>query len=776
LNKLTPADISDPQEIITRAHELSIEFGKTVLPGFEALVLKASHRIEDVYELTYIRKNGSRFPAIVSVTALRDAKGTIIGYLLIGTDNTARKQIEVDKLNLLKIQEETNSKLKLANLTLQMSEEKLAVTLNSIGDAVVTTDAEGCVTLMNPKAEMLTGWKWSDATGHPVEEILNIINQETRLPSAIPVMKTLHEGMVQAMTNHTILIARDGRECIIADSCAPIRGRDGKVDGAVLVFRDVTEEYGAQQALSDQQFYTRSLIESNIDAIMTTDPDGIITDVNKQMVALTEYTRDELIGAPFKNFFTDSARAEAGIKLVLRDKKVLDYELVALSGSGKETLVSYNAATFYDRYGKLQGVFAAARDVTERRRVDRVLQRKNIELEKAKLIAEEANLAKSVFLSSMSHELRTPLNAILGFAQLLEAGLPVPTDVQIVRLHQITKAGWYLLELINEILDLTVIESGKISLSREPVSMSEVLRECQAMTEAQAQKRSIQMNFIPFDLSWFANADRTRVKQVLINLLSNAIKYNRENGSVKVKCTCTQDRIRISIKDTGEGLPPEKIVQLFQPFNRLGQEYGAEEGTGIGLVVTKQLVELMGGTISVESAVGVGSEFCIELIRDNTPQLAGGNMLPGDRANYDVGEIRTLLYVEDNPANLMLVEQIIEGLPQIKMLSARDGNGGVKQALDHIPDVILMDINLPGISGVEALKILRKNKLTEHIPVIALSANAMLRDIEKGLEAGFFRYLTKPIKIIEFMNALDDALLFSEIASENSKEAGKNND
>ena len=233
----------------------------------------------------------------------------------------------------------------------------------------------------------------------------------------------------------------------------------------------------------------------------------------------------------------------------------------------------------------------------------------------------------------MSHELRTPLNAILGFAQLLEAGSPPPTAAQIVRLHQIIKAGWYLLELINEILDLAVIESGKLSLSREPVSLTDVMRECQAMIEPQAQKRGIHINFLPFDNTWFVNADRTRVKQVLINLLSNAIKYNREHGTVEVKCTAsTPERIRISIKDSGAGLPPEKLAQLFQPFNRLGQETGTEEGTGIGLVVTKQLVELMGGTIGVESTVGVGSEFWIELIRDVTPQLAAGNTMPAELA------------------------------------------------------------------------------------------------------------------------------------------------
>ena len=246
-------------------------------------------------------------------------------------------------------------------------------------------------------------------------------------------------------------------------------------------------------------------------------------------------------------------------------------------------------------------------------------------------MAEKANLAKSIFLSSMSHELRTPLNAILGFAQLLEAGSPPPTPTQIARLQQIIKAGWYLLELINEILDLALIESGRLSLSREPVSLTEVMRECQAMIESQAQQRGIHVSFLPFDNTWFANADRTRVKQVLINLLSNAIKYNREHGTVEVSCTAiAPERIRISIKDSGAGLPPEKLVQLFQPFNRLGQENGSEEGTGIGLVVTKQLVELMGGTIGVESTVGVGSEFWIELIRDVTPQLAAGHSMPAE--------------------------------------------------------------------------------------------------------------------------------------------------
>jgi len=258
--------------------------------------------------------------------------------------------------------------------------------------------------------------------------------------------------------------------------------------------------------------------------------------------------------------------------------------------------------------GETQGRVAVIfKDISVRKRVD-------AELKDALTAAEKANRAKSDFLSSMSHELRTPLHAILGYAQLVDAGTPAPTPAQKSSLDEIIRAGWYLLELINEILDLALIESGRLRLSKEPVSLMEVMLECQAMIEPQAQKRGIQMTFPQFYIPCLVHADRTRLKQILINLLSNAIKYNREQGTVEVKyAESTPGRIRVSIKDTGAGLPPEKLAQLFQPFNRLGQEVGGQEGTGIGVVVAKRLIELMGGVIGVESTVGVGSVFWFEL-------------------------------------------------------------------------------------------------------------------------------------------------------------------
>ena len=639
IDRVTPADISDPDEMVLRAQALSLELGTTIEPGFEVLVFKASRGIEDIHPLTYLCKNGSRLPALVSVTALRDAQDLIIGYLLIGTDNTARKEVEA-------------------------AQERL------------------------------------------------------------------------------------------------------------------------DQRLRDQQFYTRSLIESIVDALLITDPAGIISDVNDQTEALTGRTRDELIGTPFQDHFTEPLRAQECIARVLTQKQVNDYELTARAADQRTTLVSCNATPFYDRDRMLRGVIAVARDVTERQRLDHALQETAKALEAAKVTAESANAAKSEFLSNMSHELRSPLNAILGFAQLMDSGAPRPTPAQKDSIDQILHAGWYLLELINEILDLALIESGKLSMSLEPIALAEVLADCQSMVEPHARKSGVSLNFGTNGCAVVVRADRTRLKQVVVNLLSNAIKYNREGGKVEVRCGAgSAGRVRVSVRDTGKGLTPEKLAQLFQPFNRLGQEGGVEEGTGIGLVVSKRLVELMGGVIGVKSQVGVGSEFWVDLLAATALEAPESAALPlAQSAASDspdtatAAAVRTVLCVEDNPANLMLVERLLARRPDIRLISAVDGRRGIEMARQMQPDVILMDINLPGISGVTALRILRADASTAHIPVVALSANAMPRDIEKGLEAGFFRYLTKPIKLAEFMLALDLALAQAKENAEAHPGAGHNDE
>jgi PAS domain S-box-containing protein len=606
VNRITPADISDPHEVIARAAALSAELGTTIAPGFEALVFKASRGIEDIYELTYIRKDGSRFPAIVSVTALRDAQDAIIGYLLIGTDNSARKQVEEQ---------------------LRWTEQSFRLMVESVTDyAIVMLDPEGLVVSWNAGAQRIKGYTADDIVGQPLSRFYLPADVEAGLPAR---------------------------------------------DLAVATAEGRLEDEGWRSRKDGSKFWANVVFTA------------------------------------------------------IRDED-----------------------------GNLRGFAKLTRDLTERRKVE-------ADLTDAIAAAEKANLAKSDFLSSMSHELRTPLNAILGFGQLMESDTPPPSAAQQANIGQILHAGWYLLQLINEILDLAMIESGKLSLSVEPMSMGDVMHECRQMIEPQAQKRGITMTFPAADCPFYVKADRTRVKQILINLFSNSIKYNTRGGTVVVECTAVSpDRIRVSVADSGAGLSTDKLSQLFQPFNRLGQQASTEEGTGIGLVVTKRLVELMGGTIGVESTVGVGSTFWFELgsidIPDVVADACAGPSRHASAAQDTV--LRTLLYVEDNPANLHLVQQLVARRPDMRLFSAEDGETGIALARSVQPDVILMDIHLPGISGIEALGILRDDPATAHIPVIALSANAIPRDMKKGLEAGFCRYLTKPIKVVDFMEALDEAL------------------
>lgn len=441
------------------------------------------------------------------------------------------------------------------------------------------------------------------------------------------------------------------------------------------------------------------------------------------------------------------------------------YELTYLCKDGSSFPAIVSITALRDAYGDLIGYLLIGSDNSARKRAQQLLK-------EAVTAAEGANLAKTEFLSSMSHELRTPLNAILGFAQLVASSTPVPTIAQQRSIDQILKAGWYLLELINEILDLALIESGKLIMSAEPVALADLLAECRALVESQAVQREVTLHFAAMDSPLHVKGDRTRLKQVLVNLLYNAVKYNRKPGRVDVVClVLSPDVVRITVRDTGHGLTTEQLGKLFQPFNRLGREAGVEEGTGIGLVVTQRLVHLMGGQIGAESTPGVGSMFWVDLTRAAPAQTDHGGVdwVPAKEAFLRHGQaVQTVLYVEDNPANLELVEQIIVRYPNLRLLSAADGSTGIEFARTYLPQVILMDINLPGISGIEAMRVLHADPLTAHIPIIALSANAVPRDIQKGLQAGFFAYITKPIRVPELMKTLELALIENEAAAASS--------
>src|SRR5688572_14063576 len=528
MNKITPADISDPQEVIARAKELSVELGTTITPGFDALVFKASRGIEDIYELTLIRKDGSRFPAVLSVTALRDAQDVIIGYLLIGTDNTARKQAEEALVKAGALQ---------------------SAIFNSANFSSIATDAAGVIQIFNVGAERMLGYAAADVMNKitpadisdPQEVIARAKALSVELGTEItPGFEALVFKASRGIEDiyELTYIRKDGSRFPAVVSVTALRDVDDAIIGYLLIGTDNTarkqiedERMKLDQRLGDQHFYTRSLLESNIDALMTTDPRGIITDVNKQMEALTGCTRDELIGAPFKNYFTDPGLAEAGINRVLNEGKVTNYELTARARNGELTVVSYNATTFHDRDRKLQGVFASARDMTELKRFEQTLQQKNVELE-------DASRMKSEFLANMSHELRTPLNAIIGFSEVLGDGLLGDmTEQQRGFIGDIFSSGKHLLSLINDILDLSKVEAGKMMLDLEPVQVSSLFANSLSIIREKASASGVRLAMDVADGLGPVRADARKVKQIVYNLLSNAVKFTGEGGEVALRAS-----------------------------------------------------------------------------------------------------------------------------------------------------------------------------------------------------------------------------------------------
>ena len=628
MNKITPADISDPLEVIARAAALSAELHTLIAPGFEALVFKASRGMEDIYELTYIRKDGSRFPAIVSVTALSDGRGKIIGYLLIGTDNTAGKEAEASKALL-------------------------------------------------------------------------------------------------------------------------------------------------DQRLRDQQFYTRSLIESNIDALMTTDPQGVISDVNQQMIALTGRTRDELIGAPCRDFFTDPIAADAAIRRVLAENKVSNYELTVRSLNGDLTVVSYNAATIHNRDRQLQGVFAAARDVTERKRFELTLEEKNVELE-------HASRMKSEFLATMSHELRTPLNAIIGFSEALKDGLMGRmSDTQLEYIKDIFSSGQHLLSLINDILDLSKVEAGMMTLNLEAIDIKSLLSNSLSIVKEKAMSQRIRLELEVEEGLGVCQLDARKTKQIIYNLLSNAVKFSAHGGRVKLHARKVQRSavgtltggwpvhtfplpeneheqfLEICVDDQGIGISRENMARLFQAFSQIDGGLARKfEGTGLGLAMVRQMAELQGGGVAVASAEGEGARFAawlplsipvpVDLEQRDVAAVVGVAKAATDSVQ------RTALVVEDDDQAADLVRLLLEA-EGFKVLRAASGEIALEIAHQHTLSVITLDIQLPGIDGWEFLMRIGQDSTLAQVPVVIISG---LADGSLSLQRGAAAVLQKPISRVQLKASL----------------------
>ncbi len=441
------------------------------------------------------------------------------------------------------------------------------------------------------------------------------------------------------------------------------------------------------------------------------------------------------------------------------NESIDDFIYCLVRPNGEERWVEIFMQSEFDRDLKPRYFFGVAIDITEQI----VAQNK---MEHAKLEAELANQAKSEFLSSMSHELRTPLNAILGFSQLLEldAANPLSSD-QIESVKHIKKSGTHLLELINQVLDLAKIESGKVSFSIEEMDPVGAIAECSKMAKNMADKRGVVFNDNTANLKLpYILADRTRFVQVLLNLLSNGIKYNRAGGTVDLDYEITPDEfLRLMVKDTGHGIANEYLDSVFKPFQRLSKEGGEIEGTGIGLTITKKLVRGMGGNIGFETEDGVGSTFWFEFptFAISAQDGKAEEVLEDLTVALEINELEkshTVLYVEDNSANLALMVKILDQIPRVDLISAHNAEVGLELAEIEKPSLILMDINLPGMDGIEALRNLQENAETSHIPVVAISAAAMPKDIKRGMDAGFIEYLTKPIQVQEVQRVVADIL------------------
>ena len=769
MNKITPADISDPEEVIARAKALSIELGTPITPGFEALVFKASRGIEDIYELTYIRKDGSRLPAVVSVTALRDAQATIIGYLLIGTDNTARKMAEEALLKAGALQR---------------------AIFNSANFSSIATDAKGVIQIFNVGAERMLGYTAAEVmdkiTPADISDPEEVIARAKALSAELgtPITPGFEALVFKASRGiediyELTYIRKDGSRLGAVVSVTALRDAQSTIIGYLLIGTDNSarqqvedEKKKLDQRLRDQQFYTRSLIESNIDALMTTDPFGIITDVNKQMEALTGCTRDELIGAPFKNYFTDPERAEAGIRLVLREKKVTDYELTACARDGKKTVVSYNATTFYDRDRTLQGVFAAARDVTERKRVE-------VELKQAKAVAESASRTKSDFLASMSHEIRTPMNAIMGIADLLAK--TELTDEQDKYVQIFRRAGDNLLNLINDILDLSKVEASQLELEQTGFSLNDLLEKVTEIVAVRAEEKGLSLACeispnTPNNLV----GDPTRLRQVLHNLIGNAIKFT-EAGGVSIRVTPDDDAsvptaLRFTVSDTGVGIPGEKVDRVFERFTQadssITRRFG---GSGLGLTISKRLVELMGGRIWLESTGDAGSVFSFVVPFEIWAAAPERATLSSDAdPELPLQPLRILL-AEDSPDNCTITMAYLEDTPY-RVEIAETGAIACEMFVLGNYDLVLMDRQMPVMDGLTATRAIRAWERANNrspTPIIALTASALKGDREKCLAAGCTAFLTKPIKQEVLLRAIKERFV---VAPPSLKEDGLRKD
>ncbi|MEO8798813.1 MAG: PAS domain S-box protein [Polyangiaceae bacterium] len=640
--------------------------------------------------------------------------------------------------------------------TLTKSEERQI--LDAAPDALVVVDSDGTIIFANKQTVKLFGWSADELIGQSLDLL---IPERFRAAhghhvahfAAAPVSRPMGSGL------ELFGRRRDGSELQIEVSLSPVRTERGVLVSAAL--RDISERKQMEALTKVTSDRLTSAVESIEDAFAIFDADDRLVQCNSVYRAfIGGRLSGDLIGRGYEEILTAWT-----VELDLDETQRASFQRERLERR-HDAQASFDVRTrdgrslrVIDRRTPEGGLVKTIWDLTDDVQTAE-------ELRQARLAAEAGSAAKSEFLSSMSHELRTPLNAILGVAQLLEQDRKEPLSArQKARARQVIKGGEHLLRLIDDILDLARIEAGRVSISTEPIDVQDVVEETLGTLTAAARRLDVTIKASPASTRPTIVADRTRLVQILMNFGSNAIKYNRPGGTVSIAVTTpSARRVRITVSDTGFGIPLEQQAKLFQPFQRAGQETGPIEGTGIGLVITERLAGLMSGLVGFKSTPGVGSSFWVELPSSSAaypsvfPAPAPAPEPSAPRPTIDSGTRRKIVYIEDNPANIALMEDVVDGLDGLELVAAPTAEMGIELAREVMPDMIILDINLPGLSGFDALAALRQDERTRHIPVVALTAAASERDRKRGLDAGFDRYLTKPVKLDELLGALDELL------------------